>query len=381
MKIVMVSDWFAERMGYSENLFPRALARLGAEVHLVTSNLQPGFPDYQETYERFLGPRQQPTGRRQVDGFTLLRPRPHRLVLPLRPHVVQCFTLASVSTAQVLCSEILLGFKLFLEEHIHSSVFKKPTTWKRRAFFAAYRAILGNLLSLRSERCYPIATDVARIATEYLGYTPSKIQVCSLGVDTDLFAPVSTDEHRAARTALRRSLGFRDEDIVVIYTGRFTAEKNPLCLARAIDLIQREDSRVKGLFVGSGSADYLRSIEACMGCSIHPFVEAARLPEFYRAADIGGWPTQESTSQLDAAACGLPLVLGNKIEVLERVEGNGLLYEEGEPQDLARKIQKLSAPELRRQLGERGVQKVREHYSWDRVARDRLKDYEAALRN
>ena len=52
-----------------------------------------------------------------------------------------------------------------------------------------------------------------------------------------------------------------------------------------------------------------------------------------------------------------------------------------DPRLRSHKIQKLSAPELRRQLGERGVQKVREHYSWDRVARDRLKDYEAALRN
>src|SRR5262249_33062467 len=161
-------------------------------------------------------------------------------------------------------------------------------------------------LSLRSQRCYPIATDVARIATEYLGYAPSKVRVCSLGVDTDLFAPASTDQHRAARAELRRSLGFGDQDIVAIYTGRFTDDKNPLCLAKAIDLAQREDARFKGLFVGSGSPDYVRSIEDCAGCTVHPFVDVARLPDFYRAADIGVWPKQESTSQLDAAACGLP---------------------------------------------------------------------------
>src|SRR5207249_1454822 len=70
-----------------------------------------------EAYEPFLGPRQQPTGWRQVDGFTLHRlahgeewhgvylRRLHRTLSHLRPQVVQCFTLASVSTAQVLMPE------------------------------------------------------------------------------------------------------------------------------------------------------------------------------------------------------------------------------------------------------------------------------------
>jgi glycosyltransferase involved in cell wall biosynthesis len=393
MKIVMLTDWFAEGMGYSENLFPKALAKLGADVHVVTSDLQPDFPNYKETYEPFLGPRQQPTGRRRLDGYTLHRlPHGsqwhgiyirglHRTLSRLRPDVVQCFTLASVTTLQAVACEIALRFKLFLEEHIHWSVFEQPTTWKRKAFFAAYRTLVGNLLSRRSELCYPIAPDVERITVEYLGYNASKVRLCPLGVDTDLFVPATTAAQRSERADLRRSLGFGDGDIVAVYTGRFTDGKNPLCLAKAIDEVHREDPRFKGLFVGSGTADYLKSIQACSGCVIHPFVEASKLPGFYRASDIGVWPKQESTSQLDAAACGLPLVLGNKIEVKERIEGNGFLFEEDDPHDLARQLRALADPQLRRRLGDAGAVKVREKYSWDRIAKDRLNDYEAALRN
>jgi glycosyltransferase involved in cell wall biosynthesis len=389
----MLTDWFAEGMGYSENLFPKALAKLGAEVHVVTSDLQPDFPNYKETYESFLGPRQQPTGRRRIDGFTLHRlhhgTQWHgiyiqgllRTLARLRPQIVQCFTLASVSTLQAVLCEIALRFKLFLEEHIHWSVFERPTTWKRKAFFAAYRAVLGNLLSLRSERCYPIGPDVKRITVEYLGYSEAKVRICSLGVDTDLFVPARSEAHLAGRAALRRSLGFGREDIVAIYTGRFTEGKNPACLARAIDELHREDARFKGLFVGSGSSEYLEILRNCAGCVIHPFVPASQLPDFYRASDIGVWPKQESTSQLDAAACGLPLVLGSDIEVKERIEGNGLVYLQDDPRDLARQLQRLSDPERRRQLGEAGHRKVLDKYSWDRIAQDRMKDYASALRN
>ena len=57
MKIVILSSWFSERMGYIENCLPKALALLGHEVHVVSSTAQVYFnsPDYKEVYEPFLG--------------------------------------------------------------------------------------------------------------------------------------------------------------------------------------------------------------------------------------------------------------------------------------------------------------------------------------
>jgi hypothetical protein len=37
MKIAVVSIFYSEGMGYSENCLPRALAALGHEVHLITT--------------------------------------------------------------------------------------------------------------------------------------------------------------------------------------------------------------------------------------------------------------------------------------------------------------------------------------------------------
>src|SRR5947209_18934952 len=81
MRIALVSETFTRGMGYTENLLPRALARLGNDVHVIASDLQAYFnlPTYRETYEPFLGPARQPVGSEDFGDFTLHR-LPHRLL-------------------------------------------------------------------------------------------------------------------------------------------------------------------------------------------------------------------------------------------------------------------------------------------------------------
>jgi glycosyltransferase involved in cell wall biosynthesis len=390
MKIVVVTDWISEKMGYSENALPKALARAGAQVHVVTSDLQPYFPNYKEAYEDFLGSRIQPAGTKKLNGFTLhrlvhasqshgVRIRGfHREIASIRPDIVQVFTIPTWSTYQSVLSKVQLGFKLFLEEHTHASVLN--LSWKGKLFFAGFRLTVGKMISGMSERCYAIAPDVAEIVEKYFGYSRNKIQIYSLGVDTDLFTSPRTQIQLQRRQTLRQEMGFSEQDIVCLYSGRFHQGKNPQCLARAIDLIQRTDQRFKALFLGAGSVVEIERLQQCKGCIVHPFVPYEELPDFYRAADLGVWPKQESTSQLDAAACGLPLILSDRIGTPDRADGNGLLYKEDDYEHLARQILRLGDRGLRRELGQTGERRMQTNYSWDRIARLRIADYESSLK-
>ncbi len=396
MKIVIISDWFAERMGYAENCLPKAIALLEQQVHLVTSNVQPYFdlPEYKETYEPFIGPGVVACETRQIDGYTLHR-LPYAKIAgrlriqglgakldALRPQIVQTFDAFSWTTVEAALARAFLGYRLFLESHLHASVFpplSQPTGIRQQLKWRIYAATLGRWISAVSEKCYPISPDAAEIAVRFLGIQRQKIQVCSLGVDTDLFKPAQDESSQQARLKLRAQLGFAPTDIVCIYTGRFSADKDPLCLARAIDRLFVRGEAFRGLFVGNGTEAQVNAIRAHPGCITHPFVPVQALPPFYRAADIGVWPRQESTSQLDAAACGLPIILSNRVQVRERVDGNGLVYAEGDPDDLARQIHSLAHTEIRRQMSEIGVRRMRERFSWNRIARERVDDYQVAL--
>ena len=396
MKIAIISDWFSEKMGYAENCLPKALASLGHEVHLITSNAQTYFnsPTYKETYEPFIGPGIVTCESRKLDGYTLhrlpygqwlgrLRIRGLRQKLnELCPQIVQTFDVTSLTTLEAAMSKLSVGYELFLESHLHASVFPLALgrgSLRDRIYWTLYANTFGRFVSKLTKKCYPISTDAAEIVIRFFGIDSGKVNVIPLGVDTDLFCPPDTDVAQQTRKQLRQLLGFATNEVVCVYTGRFSKDKNPLCLAHAIGKLVAEGGAFRGLFVGNGPAEDVTAIRHTPGCVVHPFVPTSDLPPYYWAADIGIWPKQESTSQLDAAACGLPLILSNQIKVLERVEGSGLLYLEDNPDDLAYQIMQLSSPQTRRRMGENGMQKVRNHFSWVKIAQRRLQEYEAAL--
>jgi glycosyltransferase involved in cell wall biosynthesis len=197
-------------------------------------------------------------------------------------------------------------------------------------------------------------------------------------VDTDLFSPGVGPTAKEERAKLRHQLGFAQNEIVCIYTGRFSDAKNPLCLSQSIDGLRSQGAPFRGLFIGSGPQE--AAIRECSGCVVQPFIPVHTLAQFYRAADIAVWPTQESTSMLDAAACGLPIVVSNRLIATERVKDNGLTYEEGSAANLMRTLQTLNDPDIRKRLGKAGTTKMRQQYSWLAIAKHKLQDYEAALR-
>lgn len=239
------------------------------------------------------------------------------------------------------------------------------------------RTLPGWLVSMFTEKCYAIAPDCADIAARFFGVPKSKISVCPLGVDTELFNPISTEQDRQNRLSLRQRLGFSDSEIICIYTGRFSEGKNALLLAKAVAHLVSRGKAYRGLFVGNGVQ--AQAIQSCAGCTTHPFVPVHELGDFYRASDVGVWPTQESLSMLDAAACALPIVANHTMTAPERLEGNGATYKLNDLGDLIRVLLEFRGRGTRERLGAFGARKMAHDFSWESVARKRLQDYEDSL--
>ena len=131
MKIVILSVWFSDRMGYIENCLPKALARLGHDVHVLSSTAQVYYnePNYDIIYKSFIGERIQPEGIYEIDGYTL-----HRLnfgtisnkifiknlkgkLKAINPDVVQAFDAFSFLTLQGAFNKLFLKYKFFTANH------------------------------------------------------------------------------------------------------------------------------------------------------------------------------------------------------------------------------------------------------------------------
>jgi len=395
LRIALLSEVFCKNMGYLENMLPKSLARLGAEVHVLATDLPPGYRQESSPnpYAGFLHS-WRPGTVHLMDGFTLHILGHKKLfghirmsglckkLRELSPDIVQTMTPIGWIALDAASLKISLGYKLFTGCHYHGSVFplasQPAPVWSgARLQCLAARTLPGRLVSFATEKCYAITADCADVACRFFGVPRRKIEISPLGVDTEIFHTARDPREIAEQAALRRKWGFSDSDVVCIYTGRFTEDKNPLLLAKAIAKLHAAGKSFRGLFLGNGpqAAD----IQKCPGCITLPFEPVQQLGTFFRAADIGVWPAQESLSMLDAAACGLPIVVNHTINAPERVSGNGLAYRLNDLNDLIRGLLELENSARRRAMGRLGAEKMAREFSWDSIARRRLSDYEAAL--
>jgi len=396
MKIVIVSTYFSKYMGYTENCLPRALANMGHEVHVVTSNFNVygNDVDYAENYQSFLGPADQGSCEFQFDGYTVHR-LPSRVIAgylqikslaakirEIRPNIVHSVEIASLQTYILAAIKPFHGFRLFTESHQHLSVvkpfLKEPGFYPlKRSIYWLTRTLPTFIASATVEKCYAVAPDCLYVAHKFYGVPKKKLVLQSLGSDTSLFFPVCTEEDLQKRASLRHRLGYSDSDLVCVYTGRFTSAKNPLLLAQAINHLSGINPGWHGLFVGEGAQR--DEILRCRNTIILPFMTHRELADLYRAVDLAVWPCQESMSMLDAASSGLPLIVSNKIGEIERVKGNGKVFKEGDVDDLCTVLESFSAKNDRLRYGLAGREKMVAHYSWAITANNMSDDYSLSL--
>jgi glycosyltransferase involved in cell wall biosynthesis len=392
----MIFYSFPRDMGYSNTMLARHLARLGADVHYIATNLPVYHKnlDARAAYRQFSADNTMAPGEvESYDGYTV-HCIGHRYVCgvpkfvglteklrEIRPDVVQLFINAGWAPLQTVAAKLKLGFSLFSAAHTTVSIFplaRRPVRLWDREWVANLltRAIPGRIASLFIERCYAATEDCAQVAIGFYGAPRRKVSVVPLGVDTENFHPLRTADDHRRRVAIRAKLGFADGDVVCVYTGQFSEAKNPVILARAIATLRAGGVGVRGLFIGDGTQN--GELSRYDGCTVLPFMPHRELPPYYRAAEIGVWPTQESMSMLDAAACGLPIIVNDTLLARERIDGNGITYRLNDSADLAEKIKSLMDPAVRRELGTVGAGRMVRLFSWTNIAKGRLADYESA---
>ena len=210
--------------------------------------------------------------------------------------------------------------------------------------------------------CYPISQDSEFIAINYLGYKSKQTKIMKLGTNVDLF-----NNNLKRNNDLKKKLGFKLHDIICIYTGRLDESKNLIFFQRQYLNLNSDGFRnVRGLFIGDGAKKYKKKLKN-QYTKVIKFQEYKNLPKYYRIfSDIGIWLSQESTSQLDALALGLPLILNDEVGTPERVMDCGFLFRKDSVDDLSEKISILLNKDLRLKFSNNAAMKAKQNYFMER---------------
>jgi alpha-1,6-mannosyltransferase len=212
------------------------------------------------------------------------------------------------------------------------------------------------------------------VASEPLGrvlraWGVRNVRLLSLGVNTEVFHPDGSGTE-----AIRRSLGVRSGQHLLLYVGRLAKEKNTATLLRAFRILhRRHPDEFQLLVIGDGPDRMkLRNVQLrTRNVSwIRYCADPCELANFYRAADLFVHPGVQETfgfTALESQACGTPVV-GIRGSYMDNVichdqESWAL---ENSPDALANAIKECTDWKLA-VFGRNAARLARNLYSWSRV--------------
>ncbi len=232
------------------------------------------------------------------------------------------------------------------------------------------------------------ATERAELIDLY-DADPQLVDVVLPGVDLQAF-------HDRDRPAARAALGYRAEELVVLFVGRIQPLKAPDLIVRAMAVLgdQHPDlaRRVRLEFCGGPSGTgrehptALADLAADLGvpARFHAATDRARLRQRYAAADLVVVPSHSESFGLvavEAQACGTPVLAANVggLPMAVAEGSSGLLVDGHEPGTWAAALHRVLADDALRARLATGARGHAATLSWDATVDGLLSSYGAAL--
>jgi D-inositol-3-phosphate glycosyltransferase len=254
--------------------------------------------------------------------------------------------------------------------------------------FPEERIAIERRIAQRADRLIAECPQDADDLVQLYGADPARISTVPCGVDFNEFRAMP--QHEA-----RQRLGIDEREFVVLQLGRMVPRKGVDNVIRAMGLL-RSSQPLRLLVVGGESPDpddgrtpeiaRLRDVAAVCGALDRVrFVgqrERPQLPLYYNACDVfvtTPWYEPFGITPLEAMACARPVVGSNVGGIKHSVADGltGLLVPPHDPQALAARLQWLhDHPDAARAMGEAGLRRVRDRFTWERVARELATIYE-----
>jgi D-inositol-3-phosphate glycosyltransferase len=212
---------------------------------------------------------------------------------------------------------------------------------------------------------------------------PARVRVIPCGFDKAEFWPIT-------RTLARRTLGYRQDERILLNIGRLVPRKGVDNAIRGLARLLRDFGIEARLIIVGGNSDLpdpaatpeigrLQALAAAEGVEGRVTFTGRRSREFlklyYSAADIfitTPWYEPFGITPLEAMACGTPVlgaaVGGIRFSVLDGV--TGALVPPNDARALADRAARLYRdPERMRELGRNGIRRVRAQFTWQKVTR------------
>jgi glycosyltransferase involved in cell wall biosynthesis len=250
--------------------------------------------------------------------------------------------------------------------------------WPSKALSMRAYAVVDRL-ALRSFDKVVVVSDAVAQILRRSGVANEKVELIPNGVDLARFRDVAP----ALRTETREGA-----EPIVGFVGRLVAEKGGVALLHAAQRVLAKRAKTKFVLVGEGPArQEWEALSRELGIDRQITFTGARndMPEVYASFDAMVLPSEIEALPmclLEAMAAGKP-VIATRVGAIPRLIMNGttgLLIEPGDVNGLTKAILRvLEDRDFARRLGEKGRERVAQHFSAEQMAKNYIGTYEQVL--
>lgn len=214
-------------------------------------------------------------------------------------------------------------------------------------------------------------------------YSARPSRIIAPGVDVERFRPDSR-----IRIAVRETLGWSADDLVVGFLGRFVPQKG---LAILMEALRQSRAPWRALFVGGGPLEAeLRQFAAAYPSRVHVETSVAHedVPRWLNAMSIlcapsqttARWREQFGRMLIEAMACGVPVIASNSGEMPAVIGDTGVVVGEHDVAGWVTTIDRLLASAaVRADSAAKGRARAESTFAWPVVARAHLSFFDALV--
>lgn len=220
------------------------------------------------------------------------------------------------------------------------------------------RALLLRWVYRHIDHAFYVGTNNKAYYKKY-GLTDSQLTFAPHAINNARFKTDRTEEVKL----LRQQLNINDNDILVLFAGKFEDKKDPLLLLRAFVAINKPDTHL--LFVGDGILRPVLTAAAKGIANIHfiGFQNQTYMPVIYQACNLFCLPSKGPAETWglainEAMACKKPILTSDKTGCaidLVKPGYNGIIFKAGDLTDLINNLMLLI------DKGKAGLSQMGEH--------------------
>ena len=221
------------------------------------------------------------------------------------------------------------------------------------------------------------------------GYQNKAIVLPQLGVDEALFKPSSQPQ-------LASKLGFKSNEFVIGFVGRFVPEKGILTLVESLALIKELpwkllllgrgvlQEKIETTAIELGVKDRLIIVESVPHQEVPHYInlmDTLVLPSEttsqFKTLTAAGWKEQFGHVLIEAMASGIAVIGSDSGEIPHVIGDAGLVFPEGDVKALGNHLRQLiNQPTLVKELGNKGYARAMEKYTNQAVAQKQWEFYQ-----